>query len=94
MGEPYYIEMLEALYGVTFGNIDKKCINTILRILKQVMTKKEYKFFFASYNKTSVELAKIHALEPEEMALILKKAQRKIKLDKTRKAILELECVK
>lgn len=90
MGEPYYMSMIEKLYGVTFGNIEEKQKKEILMMLKQVLTKKEYKYFFASHDKSLAELAESAKIELSEMELMLKKARRKIKTDKLRNSILEV----
>ena len=79
MGDPRYIDKLAEIYKVTFGNVDEKMQKEILLLIKQSLTKKEYKLIFQFMDYTHDELLKALKCEDKALELIKKKASRKLK---------------
>lgn len=90
MGDPKYIQKIEELYGVKFGNIDEALQTEILLAVKRFLTKKEYKVCFQFMDLPRQELMeKINATEAQ-VELMHKKAVRKLKDSKLKNQIMLL----
>ena len=90
MGDPKYIQKIETLYGVKFGNIEESLQTEILLLVKRFLTKKEYKVCFQFMDEpSSAVMEKVNATQAE-CDLHHKKAIRKLKDAKLQNQILEL----
>lgn len=90
MGDPRYIEKIASLYGITFSNMTELKQKNILLLLKQTLTKKEYKLMFTLMDETPEVCMQVLQCDSQALELLARKALRKLKHSPLQNQITEI----